>query len=114
MCCKRVLDILFPTNCFGKKKKCVSVDLPDDNTYVTLNIVWSGEQMQATWTLVAVQQRKKVVNPHREIYTDGDDDPEQINIRRDSPFARVYVTDNKVYFNCTNVTKLIVNGEQLI
>lgn len=114
--CKLIKDILFPLNLLGKKRVCVAYkvtgSMPED---YTLNVVWSGERMEISYTNRITRTMPGVIRPVSNIHTDGNES-EIIVYSRDEG-ARFYDTrliNNVVYFNCTNVTKLIVNGEQLL
>ena len=118
--CKRIKDILWPTNIFGKHKQSVAFDLPDNNTVVSLNIVWSGERMIAEYTKRVVTKAPNLPIstmdfPERITYTNGDSTSENLWIMRGAQGYRITSTpENKVHFTCTNVTSLVVNGQQLI
>jgi hypothetical protein len=111
--CKFIKDILFPLNLLGKKRVCVAYkvtgSMPED---YTLNVVWSGERMEVTYTQIARVPLPPKTLPMREMHTNGDSEEFTIDTRR-TP-QRIQLAKDTVYFNCTNVTKLIVNGEQLI
>ena len=49
--------------------------------------------------------------PHRITFENGNETEENVYVRQ-SQFPNAYSSD--LYLKCTNVTKLIVNGEQLI
>ena len=118
--CKRIKDILFPTNVLGKKKKCVKFDLPDGFYRGTINIQWEGERLDVTFTYgVQIKfppsERRRYFTNERFNFVDGDGgvdtiDIDTYNLSRSSK----WVEERVIYFNCTNVTSLIVNGEQLI
>lgn len=112
--CKFIKDILFPLNLFGKKRVCVAYTIPDGVTIedYTLNVVWSGERMEVTYTQIAVVPPPAKTLPRREMHTNGDSEEFTIYARHRP--ERIRLAEDTVYFNCTNVTKLIVNGEQLI
>lgn len=116
--CKQLKDILFPLNVLGKKMKSIAYPLSDELTDEELQIVWAGERLQVSWTeiLTIPNPRKKIVASMRFMYTDSEGKEESIIVRRGLlPHGeRVTVTDNKVFFLCTNVTSLIVNGQTLI
>lgn len=112
--CKFIKDILFPLNLLGKKRVCVSYKVigstPED---YTLNVVWSGERMEIAYTQRNVRTMPGIITPISTIHTDGSES-EIIVDTRTSRWQYIRLVNNVVYFNCTNVTKLIVNGEQLI
>lgn len=117
--CKRIKDILFPTNVLGKKKKCIKVAVPEQSGAYNYEIVWSGERLQVAWAynvqIKTPGERRRYIDPHKEIFTNGDDDPETITIVQVNN-ARTWqqVSDAQLHINCTNVTKLTINGEQYI
>lgn len=115
--CKFIKDILFPLNLLGKKRVCVSYTVPDGSPIAdyTLNVVWSGERMEIAYTqnIMRTMPPKKV--SVSDMHTNGNESEIIIYTRGEG--ARPQFTqliNNVAYFNCTNVTKLIVNGEQLI
>lgn len=118
--CKWIKDILFPTNCFGKKKKCAKYQLPDGFTSVTLNIQWEGERLDVTFTYgvqikLPPSERRRYYTNERFNFVDGDGGVDTIYIDRYNTAQNAkWVEEQMIYFNCTNVTQLIVNGEQLI
>ena len=118
-------DILFPTNVFGKKRKIVSYDTDnaprDTSMYpiinVTFDIQWSGEQIEILYGM-----RRRYGNPpnitetiksRRKLLRDSQAYNlfEQINV---SSIDNTQFVNNIMYFSCTNVTRLVVNGETLI
>lgn len=111
--CKFIKDILFPLNLLGKKRVCVAYKVtgrtPED---YTLNVVWSGERMEVAYTQIAVVPPPAKTLPRRKMHTNGDS--EEFTIYARPRPERIRLAEDTVYFNCTNVTKLIVNGEQLI
>ena len=112
--CKFIKDILFPLNLFGKKRVCVAYKVTGSTVEdYTLNVVWSGERMEITYTQRNVRTMPGIITPISTIHTDGSES-EIIVDTRTSRWQYIRLVNNVVYFNCTNVTKLIVNGEQLI
>lgn len=112
--CKWIKDILFPTNVLGKKKKCIKVAI-DNPPYTnrTFDIEWTGERLDICYTRIVRRGRTSTHNGQRLQFTNGNDTEESFIIgQRATTTLREWV--DEVYFNCTNVTKLIVNGEQLI
>ena len=113
--CKWIKDILFPTNVLGKKKKSIRVDLenpPYDAR--TFDIVWSGERLDVIWA----EQKRNGINmlpvvDHRETFTDGDMTAEQVIVIQ-RVLGQFRQWTDAIYFNCTNVTYLSINGEQYI
>ena len=115
--CKFIKDILFPLNLLGKKRVCVAYTIPDGSMIedYTLNVVWSGERMEIAYTNRMTQTMPGVIKPVSTMHTDGNESEITIHTRGEGtrPMSTQLI-NNVVYFNCTNVTKLIVNGEQLI
>ena len=125
MCMKKIKDILFPTNLLGKNKKSFAYRLdyvPAIDFTKTVNVVWSGKRLDITYTTIEYPRRpgysptpdEFIYTPFRYTYKDGDEDTRVI----ETPFVRtnhvIDVISHSVFFNCTNVTSLVVNGEQLI
>lgn len=111
--CKFIKDILFPLNLLGKKRVCVAYKVVGSTAEdYTLNVVWSGERMEVTYTQIAVVPPPAKTLPKRKMHTNGDSE-EFVIYARQTP-QRIRLAEDTVYFNCTNVTKLTVNGEQLI
>ena len=113
MCVLKIKDILFPLNTTGKKKQSVVYNLPADHSSVTLEITWSGDRLDVAYTTYHQSGGRNEYTPERTTYENGHDSDEDIFIRR-STIPRIGVVDNAVYFNCTNVTYLEINGEQFI
>lgn len=108
--CDWLKDILFPTNLLGKKRQSIVYDLsgvPMINNKVTLNIMWSGDRLVISRTKLG--PASGMVTPITEVYEYATDEPITVTQYRGQPFS-----DNAVFFDCTNVTKLEVNGEILI
>lgn len=115
--CKFIKDILFPLNLFGKKRVCVAYTIPDGATIedYTLNVVWSGERMEIAYTQRNTRTMPGIITPISTIHIDGSESGIIVYSRDEGyRFRFTQLINNVVYFNCTNVTKLIVNGEQLI
>lgn len=102
---KQVKDILFPLNVLGKDKKCVKWE---HNFYSSDDylIQWVGDVLQVCHTNLRADSR---VRPTIIRKTGGGSFLYRVLSGVNYP-----VVNNTVYFNCTNVTSLIVNGEQLI
>ena len=112
--CKWIKDILFPTNVLGKKKDSFGIKI-DNPPYTSrdFNITWTGERLEVAYTKQIRQGRKYFKEPVRLLFKDGNESEESFIVGQRLIYQGREWTDN-VYFNCTNVTKLIVNGEQLI
>ena len=116
--CKWIKDILFPTNVLGNKKNSIRIDLPDLQIGENLvGIDWIGDRIDVTWTyrITDMQQRHVTYEQHHETFYDADQREDVITL------IEVYnahviqrVSDACIYINCTNVTQLLVNGEQYI
>ena len=108
--CDWLKNILFPTNLLGKKRQSIAYDLngvPMINNKRTLNILWSGDRLVISRTELGPWSG--AVSPQTDVYEYSTDEPITIIQYRGKPFS-----DNAVFFDCTNVTKLEVNGEILI
>lgn len=110
--CKWIKDILFPTNVLGKKIRTFTFPQvhPPYNSY-NYDIEWTGERLEFTYTRYGRSGEVVRHFPRRIMFQDGNETEENVSIRQ-SQMPYVYVGD--LYLKCTNVTKLIVNGEQLI
>ncbi len=113
MCLKKIKDILFPFNIFGKDKKCVIFKIPDSIVIpYTIDIWWTGDRLQETYSYIWTNHDPV---PRRLIYTDGNNTHIQhTGIIPGGLNPNAVIMDNKIYFNCTNVTRLNVNGVDLI
>ena len=114
---KVVQDILFPLNITGKDRKVVAYDLSGTPAITppgikTVNVQYTGDCVKAAYTIV------KTAPPKPDVYENGGHvymggGSESFIVPYTSGYGarrRTYT----VYFNCINVTSLIVNGEQLI
>ena len=113
MCCKKIKDILHPFNIFGKDKRNFVIDIPNEDGLFYLNIEWTGDRLQVVWTK---SYRNGGIIEHRserKTYENGTITEETIEIRQ-STIPYVKVSNHKIYLDCTNVTYLSVNGEDLI
>lgn len=112
--CKQLLDILHPFNIFGKKivhrtyelPPIPPIPIPDMDI---LSIEWEGDRLDISYTTQYWADGRVRAQQHREVILNSE--TKDITIMRD---RRNPVWENTVYFKCTNVTSLIVNGEQLI
>lgn len=114
--CKFIKDILFPLNLFGKKRVCTEyiVRATAREDY-TLNVVWTGERMEIAYTNRITRPMPGVIRPVSNMQTNGNESEITIYTRDEGTrFMFTQLIRDTVYFNCTNVTKLIVNGEKLI
>lgn len=110
--CKWIKDILFPTNVFGKKIKTFTFPHthPPYNSY-NYDIEWTGERLEFTYTQSGRSGGKVIQIPHRITFENGNNTEENVFVKQ-TQFPSSWASD--LYLKCTNVTKLIVNGEQLI
>ena len=112
--CKKVLDILFPTNILGKGKRSFKIDLPSGYTSVHLSITWSGERLIACYTRYWIPPRTQgKYESIKNVFTNGHSDNETVSVARINNIHQRIGCDT-VYFNCTNVTELIINGVRYI
>lgn len=123
--CKHLADILFPLNIFGKKVRCVTYDTsstPRIDNKKTFIIEWVGERLDISATYEYAVRVTDPMPPHWDIKyppiilnltTSGTItlETDDFNIRG---LTYKYIVPNAIYFKCTKVTKLIVNGEQII
>lgn len=114
MCCKKLKQILFPLNIFGKNKQCIAYDVPNDYSNISLDIFWIGERLGVSWTRFVRHGGRFTYEQKREMFENAVEEDEQIIDIRRTVNPQVGVWENKIYFNCTNVTYLKVNGEILI
>lgn len=122
-------DILFPLNLLGANQECVVYDFTGTyppttgsipNRKFVFTIVWTGKGLRMCYT--RVNRSGGNVHPKydyvqvRENYANGSGTTETVLTPDGTILAGVgsYVQDNKLYFKCTNVTSLIVNGQQII
>ena len=122
MCFIKIKDILFPFNFFGKKMQSVEYKLPaGGDTHITA--IWSGERLQLAYKSIRIDRLLRKTTSANIIAqeTNGDDLDEDIT-RGSHGHSNYFVGStnsnssayDKVYFKCTNVTHLEVNGTVLI
>ena len=119
--CKKILNILFPTNVLGQNVRSIPYKLPDGGT-ITLNIVFDGDRLQINYTNIEIRMgRKTVIHPESTTFTDGDTYP--VTIYRQGHGAAYWFVGsadedapeyNMIYLKCTNVRSLEINGETII
>ena len=114
--CKWIKDILWPTNAKGDKKQSFKVEIaaPPYNN-VTFTVEWAGERLDICYCSLFRRGRDRAYTDHRLDYTavDGDEGTQTFTVFQNAlADRRTWV--EAVYFECTNVTKLIINGEQFI
>ena len=114
MCCKKIKQILWPFNIFGKDKKAISYPLPRDPLPHSIPVEWIGERLRVSFVFTKHLLTPSPHNVNIPVvldFTDGDGTTETINTWKN---GFVITDDWTIHFNCTNVTSLIVNGETLI
>ena len=125
MCVQKIKDILFPTNVLGKNviSKSCKLQIPEGQNYVNIHVEWEGERLEIAFTHIKtnVPARKRENINIREMLEDGDTFEETYYVGYHSVnLWAIGATDdnapehNVIYFKCTNVTKLVCNGEQII
>lgn len=118
--CLKLKDILHPFNIFGKDRKNFKITVPEEYGDYTYDIEWTGERLIVSYTYDVIikippSERRRYPQPHKEIYTDGELSEETIIINQYNRMSAWQTLINaSIYFDCTNVTSLIVNGETLI
>lgn len=103
--CKWLRDILFPTNVLGKKKRCVKW-VHNFSSADNYTIQWAGDRLQICHASIWINGK---IDRFKDTYTVGG-----TFLYFVAAGVNYQVVNNTLYFNCTNVTSLIVNGEQLI
>ena len=102
MCCKKIKQILFPLNIFGKDKRCVTYTLPENTFMYDCTIEVTGDYMVLNANIKGSNVKVNFNHPVSttyDLFIGGNTD---------------YVRNHILYFNCTNITYLSVNGERLI
>lgn len=118
--CKQLLSILFPLNILGKKIVNKKYIIPIPRYPQTINIVWTGEALDVAYTNYSVHNPEYSTLPpqatqHRTRFVDGDQSSVGVYVMIKSDiYETVTIVNDTLYFKCTNVTSLIVNGETLI
>lgn len=120
--CKKIKDILHIFNIKGNDRKSVShlINVPVVMNRQNLPISWIGERLVISYTQVTSHRSQPIQYvSHKDTHTDGDGvefTMQFTNIAHfplpDGGYSRPL--DGMVYFDCTNVTSLIVNGDVLI
>ena len=124
--CKKIKDILFPTNLLGRKVVCKSAVVSAPTRWpaqtITHTVIWSGDRLQIDYTCTTAA----TIRPGRGMYDidryemireAGDMSTETFDITTYSKGhggATRALVENTIYFKCTNVTYLSIDGEQLI
>lgn len=107
--CKWIKNILFPTNLLGKKKRCVTYQLPTNPA--TLPIEWTGERLRVTYTFIKSVPPKVIKKPVVYMFSDGNETEEILDTHK-AGFS--IAEERTIHFECTNVTHLEINGETII
>lgn len=112
--CKWIKDILFPTNVLGKKRKVIPFDTSaiPAMPFKTVTIQWTGERLQVCFTYATYNHYNNQYNYTQEKIDYSGGGTETLSLRDDWSIGKV--NNDVVYFNCTNVTSLVVNGQTLI
>ena len=79
---------------------------------ITLNIQWSGKSLRVIYNIIS-GIHGVVYAEYKELFVNGNESSETINIRRVKLHDRSTACYG-VYFKCSGVTSLIVNGERII
>lgn len=116
--CQRLRDIFFPTNVLGKDKRTIKFSLASltpSMHHLIFDIQFVGERLEVCYTQIA--NYGKQYRQQSFLYEDGDGTLFNFDIHpydRNGDKVRNGALDELIYFKCTNVTSLIVDGQQLI
>ena len=114
--CKWIKDILWPTNVLGSKKQSFKVEIPaPPYEDVLFTVEWTGRRLDVCYCIHFRKGRDSKYTDRRLTYTaaEGDEGTQTFTVHQDAAAdRRTWVT--AVFFECTDVTKLIVNGQQFI
>ena len=105
--CLKIKNILSVLNPFGIKKQYVDFPLPL-TWFGAVNVVWAGKALKYSYNIEYPTVPR--VDEYSGFYINGDGFSFNINLN-------VHINrlqDQAIHFNCTNVTYLEVNGQQLI
>lgn len=117
--CKKILNILFPTNITGKRMQTIEFDISDIPTespgIKTINVQWSGAVLRALYTRhTASTSGGSRDYKMRKTFYGGGTDTFTVPNKRSMGGVSDRVINNLIYFKCINVTSLVVNGQVLI
>lgn len=119
--CKRLLDILHPLNIFGKKivhRTFDTSDTPVVNNEKEFTVIWEGYGLMVAYTTHRYQRAfPQLINKYESVeryFHGGGTETFTAPAYRPNPASYNVIEGNVIYFKCVKVTKLIVNGEQLI
>ena len=105
--CQRLRDILLPTNVLGKDIRCVSYPLSRTQFPINLTCQWVGDRILVQWTV------KKSSGKYAKAKMTVKDGTPATFVVHATPMGGDRAASD-LYFKCTNVTSLIVDGQQLI
>ena len=115
---KRFRDFHFPFNFFGKKMRTVTYKLPSGTAPVIMYESFTGDRIDSCYTniYVDVNTGEEEIVGLKDVYTNSQAITPYTVYRGTGilPNKDIKVVGDVVYYRCTNVTSLIVNGEQLI
>lgn len=123
--CKRLRDILFPTNLLGKDVRCVEYDTSDTpytgsnvGRHKHFDINWTGDQLVVSYTIrsaVIYGPGRADITLYRENELFSEDGASELNVGcRITQTNRRQLETEMLYIKCTNVTSLEINGETII
>lgn len=119
--CKRLRDILFPLNIFGGRVSTVTFDTsttPITDAKYTFNIEWEGRSIEVLYTMHQYQRPYPypTVNRYYSVKHQYEGGGMEIleQYGGSSPAHSLKISNNIMYINCVGVTKLIINGIQII
>ena len=101
---KKLNDFFWPFNIFGQNKKSISYDVPGST--ISIHVSWTGDKLMLIYcNEFDTGEIEKTVTTHQGGGMFSHTVRNGVNFQ---------IPQNKIFFNCTNVTSLIVNGQQLI
>lgn len=118
--CKKLRDILFPTNVLGKDKRTIKFSLKNKSISlhrILLDIQFVGKRLEICYTQVTNYnnyQEKSVA------YENGDGTSILLDIHpydRDGQYGDIIrngALGDMIYLKCTDVTSLIIDWQQII
>ena len=120
MCLQKFRNIFYQFNPFGKDIQFKKIDLTTIPTeggrrgWKPISITWTGDKLEVTWTEEWKSYYASEATPHRDTYTNGVSSSINFDIPYESGIFVVKASGDELFFRCTNVTSLIVNGQVLI
>lgn len=119
--CKRLRDILFPLNIFGGRVGVVTFDTsttPIAGGKYTFNIEWEGRSIEVLYTMHQYQRPYPypIVNRYYSVKHQYEGGGMEILEQNGSSITShsLKIDNDIMYINCVGVTKLIINGIQII